>query len=110
MPTTTAPSGTDSQACVPTQQLRTQAYWVNEAAKQRAASEVLLVQYLSATDLTLERALWDGACALIGRANSLEKEAIEHGALLHVGVPAAIHAAKAIDEARWNSALAKVCA
>lgn len=110
MSTTPAPSGNDSQAVAPAPQLRAEAYWLHEAAKQHAASEVLLSEHLTATDILVQRALWEGACALIARARELENEALKGGALLHVSVPAAAQAAKVIDEARWSSIRAKVCA
>jgi len=94
------------QAAVPTQQLRTQAFWLDEAAQRRAAADVLLDQHHP--NVIVSRALWDGACALIGRAQDLENKALKGGALLHVSVPAAIQAAKAVNEAHWMSVRAKV--
>ncbi|MGE8491543.1 hypothetical protein [Comamonas sp.] len=74
--------------------------WLHSAAEARHSSEILLKQYYRLKAVRLARATWDGHWALFRDAEHSESFAIEGGALLHIGVPAAIQQAMASLKSR----------
>lgn len=74
--------------------------WLHGAAEARHSSEILLKQYYRLKAVRLARATWDGHWALFRDAEHSESFAIEGGALLHIGVPAAIQQAMASLKSR----------
>ncbi|UBB19519.1 hypothetical protein [Comamonas odontotermitis] len=87
--------------------LRLNSIWIKHAAQMRQSSEKLFQKFKTARSKVTSDALWDGHHATLSAAKSSENQAIEDGALLHIGVPGAVDAAVQIEAARWKASPTK---
>ena len=74
--------------------------WILIAAENRASAEVLHAHWSKRKNSKLSNAIFDGVFALTECARSDEDKAIQRGALLHIGVNAAVQKARELHELR----------
>lgn len=74
--------------------------WILIAAENRASAEVLRAHWSKRKNSKVSDAILDGEFALTECARADEDKAIQYGALLHIGVQAAVQKARELHELR----------